>query len=64
VRGFTGGILPAQITDRRAGASAAYIPESQDRVNEFSFWLRYDEFVPLPPNTVRDPNEVYTEEQG
>jgi hypothetical protein len=33
-------------------------------VNQFSFWPRYDEFVPLPPNAVRDPNEVYTEEEG
>ena len=33
-------------------------------VNQFSFWPRYDEFVPLPPEAVRDPNEVYTEEQG
>ena len=46
------------------GHPPAYIPESQDMVNEFSFWPRYDEFVPLPPNAVRDPNEVYTEEQG
>ncbi len=46
------------------GHPPVYIPESQDMVNEFSFWPRYDEFVPLPPNAVRDPNEVYTEEEG
>ncbi|HEY1770011.1 MAG TPA: glycosyltransferase family 39 protein [Chthoniobacterales bacterium] len=46
------------------GRPPVYIPESQDMVNEFSFWPRYDEFVPLPPNAVRDPNDVYTEEQG
>ena len=32
--------------------------------NEFSFWPRYDEFAPRPPNAPRDPNEVYTEEEG
>ena len=55
--------LPEKQTEG-PGHPPVYIPESQDMVNEFSFWPRYDEFVPLPPNTVRDPNEVYTEEQG
>ncbi len=48
----------------RPGHPPAYIPESQDMVNEFSFWPRYDEFEPLPPNATPDPNNVYTEEQG
>ncbi len=59
--------LAFYLRDKRVegpGHPPAYIPESQDMVNEFSFWPRYDEFVPLPPNTARDPNEVYTEEQG
>src|SRR6188472_2598695 len=46
------------------GHPPVYIPESQDMVNQFSFWPRYDEFVPLPPNAVRDANEIYTEEEG
>jgi hypothetical protein len=46
------------------GHPPVYIPESQDMQNQFSFWPRYDEFVPLPPNAARDPNEVYTEEEG
>lgn len=46
------------------GHPPVYIPESQDMLNQFSFWPRYDEFVPLPPGAPRDPNEVYTEEQG
>ena len=46
------------------GHPPVYIPESQDMVNQFSFWPRYDEFVPLPANAVRDPNEIYTEEEG
>ena len=47
-----------------SGHPPVYIPESQDMVNQFSFWPRYDEFVPLPPNAARDPNEIYTEEEG
>jgi 4-amino-4-deoxy-L-arabinose transferase-like glycosyltransferase len=46
------------------GHPPVYIPESQDMQNEFSFWPRYDEFVPLPANAAHGPNEVYTEEQG
>ena len=30
----------------------AYILESQDLVNEFSFWPRYDEFVEMKPGRV------------
>ncbi len=59
--------LAFYLPDKRVegpGHPPVYIPESQDMVNQFSFWPRYDEFVPLPPNTVRDPNEIYTEEQG
>ncbi len=48
----------------RPGHPPAYIPESQDMINQFSFWPRYDEFEPLPPNAQRDPNDVFTEEQG
>ena len=46
------------------GHPPVYIPESQDMVNQFSFWPRYDEFEPLPPGAPRDPNEIFTEEQG
>jgi hypothetical protein len=59
--------LAFYLPDKRvegSGHPPAYIPESQDMVNQFSFWPRYDEFVPLPSNAVRDPNEIYTEEQG
>ena len=59
--------LAFYLPDKRVegpGHPPVYIPESQDMVNQFSFWPRYDEFVPLPPNAVRDPNEIYTEEQG
>ena len=59
--------LAFYLPDRRVegpGHPPVYIPESQDMVNQFSFWPRYDEFVPLPPGAVRDPNEIYTEEDG
>src|SRR5262249_35000383 len=35
------------------GHPPVYIPESQDMVNQFSFWPRYDEFVELKPGTPR-----------
>jgi hypothetical protein len=41
-----------------------YITESQDLVNQFSFWPRYDEFVELKPGAPRPEGEVYTEENG
>jgi hypothetical protein len=46
------------------GHPPVYIPESQDMVNQFSFWPRYDEFVELRPDTPRPDGEVYTEENG
>src|SRR5437870_12060727 len=46
------------------GDPPAYIPESQDMVNQFSFWPRYDEFVEIKPGTPRPDGEVYTEENG
>src|SRR5262249_46559185 len=33
------------------GHPPVYIPESQDMVNQFSFWPRYDQFVELNPGT-------------
>jgi 4-amino-4-deoxy-L-arabinose transferase-like glycosyltransferase len=42
-----------------------YITESQDLVNQFSFWPRYDEFVEAPTaNAAKSPDESYTEEKG
>ena len=46
------------------GHPPVYIPESQDMVNQFSFWPRYDEFEPLPAGAAPDRNGIYTEEQG
>jgi hypothetical protein len=55
------------LRDKRAegpGHPPVYIPESQDMVNQFSFWPRYDEFVELKPGAPRPESEVYTEENG
>jgi 4-amino-4-deoxy-L-arabinose transferase-like glycosyltransferase len=46
------------------GHPPVYIPESQDMVNQFSFWPRYDEFVELKPGMPRSEAETYTEENG
>jgi hypothetical protein len=46
------------------GHPPVYITESQDMVNQFSFWPRYDEFVELKPGMPRPEGEVYTEENG
>jgi hypothetical protein len=46
------------------GHPPVYIPESQDMVNQFSFWPRYDQFVELKPGVQLPEGEVYTEENG
>jgi hypothetical protein len=46
------------------GHPPVYIPESQDMVNQFSFWPRYDQFVELKSGMQRPEGEVYTEENG
>src|SRR5436189_10428 len=55
------------LRDKRAegpGHPPVYITESQDLVNQFSFWPRYDEFVEIKPGEPRPEGEVYTEESG
>jgi hypothetical protein len=46
------------------GHPPVYITESQDLLNQFSFWPRYDEFVEIKPGMPRPDGEVYTEENG
>jgi hypothetical protein len=47
------------------GHPPVYIIESQDILNQFSLWPRYDEFVDTPAPTVSGlKEEVYTEEHG
>ncbi len=47
-----------------SGHPPVYITESQDMVNQFSFWPRYDEFVERKPGAPQPEGEVYTEENG
>jgi 4-amino-4-deoxy-L-arabinose transferase-like glycosyltransferase len=59
--------LSYYLRDKRVegpGHPPAYIVESQDILNQFSFWPRYDEFVEAPANVPRPDGEVYTEEGG
>jgi Dolichyl-phosphate-mannose-protein mannosyltransferase len=59
--------LSFYLSDKRVegpGHPPAYIVESQDILNQFSFWPRYDEFVEAPANAPRPDGEVYTEESG
>jgi len=46
------------------GHPPVYIVESQDMVNQFSFWPRYDEFVEAKPGVPRSEGEIYSEENG
>jgi len=46
------------------GHPPCYIVESQDVVNQFSFWPRYDEFVERPPGKPNPEDQSYTEEGG
>ena len=55
------------LRDKRAegpGHPPVYIVESQDMVNQFSFWPRYDQFVEPGPGVPRPGGETYTEENG
>jgi hypothetical protein len=59
--------LSFYLRDKRVegpGHPSAYIVESQDILNQFSFWPRYDEFVEAPANLPQSAGEVYTEESG
>ena len=59
--------LSFYLRDKRVegpGHPPVYIVESQDIVNQFSFWPRYDEFVELEAGMQRPDGEVYTEESG
>jgi Dolichyl-phosphate-mannose-protein mannosyltransferase len=56
------------LRDKRTEGPAhppVYIVESQDIVNQFSLWPRYDEFVEAPVASPAEPKEdAYTEEHG
>jgi len=46
------------------GHPPCYIIESQDLVNQFSFWPRYDQYVDAPPKPGQSPDEAFTEQKG
>jgi len=46
------------------GHPPCYLVESQDLVNEFSFWPRYDQFVDAPQKPGQSPDETFTEQKG
>lgn len=46
------------------GHPPVYLVESQDLLNQFSLWPRYDEFVENVPGARPTEGEVYTEEGG
>src|ERR1700736_2070055 len=46
------------------GHPPVYIVESQDLVNQFSFWPRYDQFVDAAAKPNQSPEETFTEEKG
>jgi hypothetical protein len=46
------------------GHPPCYLVESQDLVNEFSFWPRYDQFVDAPTKANQSPDEAFTEQKG
>jgi Dolichyl-phosphate-mannose-protein mannosyltransferase len=55
------------LRDKRAegpGHPPVYLVESQDLVNEFSFWPRYDQFVEEPAKSGQSPDETFTEQKG
>jgi Dolichyl-phosphate-mannose-protein mannosyltransferase len=46
------------------GHPACYLVESQDLLNQFSFWPRYDQFVDAPAKPAESPDETFTEQKG
>jgi hypothetical protein len=55
------------LRDKRAegpGHPPVYLVESQDILNQFSFWPRYDEFVLASPGAARPDGDIFTEEGG
>jgi hypothetical protein len=46
------------------GHPPCYLIESQDLVNEFSFWPRYDQFVDAPTKSNPSSDDAFTEQKG
>src|SRR5438445_271374 len=46
------------------GHPPVYLMESQDLINAFSFWPRYDAFVDAPAKPAQSPDETFTAQKG
>jgi hypothetical protein len=46
------------------GHPPVYLVESQDLINQFSFWPRYDQFVDAPAKPGQSRDETFTEQKG
>src|SRR5256714_13070670 len=46
------------------GHPPVYLVESQDLINQFSFWPRYDQFVDAPAKPAQSLDEAFTEQKG
>jgi hypothetical protein len=46
------------------GHPPVYLVESQDLVNQFSFWPRYDQFVDAPVKPSQSSDDTFTEQKG
>ncbi len=46
------------------GHPPVYLVESQDLVNQFSFWPRYDQFVESPVKSNPSSDDAFTEQKG
>ena len=60
-------VISFYLRDKRVegpGHPPVYLVESQDLLNQFSFWPRYDQFVDAPAKPAQSPDETYTEQKG
>jgi hypothetical protein len=46
------------------GHPPVYLVESQDLINQFSFWPRYDQFVDAPAKPEQSRDETFAEQKG
>lgn len=59
--------LAFYLKDKRVegpGHPPVYLVESQDLINQFSFWPRYDQFVDTPAKANQSQDETFTEQKG
>src|SRR5207248_1249511 len=60
-------VISFYLKDKRVegpGHPPVYLVESQDLVNQFSFWPRYDQFVDAPVKPNQSSDDAFTEQKG